>query len=73
MYEIHPQSKEKLLELQEQHISHTVFTTYPWMLFLEKNQKVEPVVLLLTEGKEPLAYFVGGYKKIWNKNFRESF
>ena len=37
----------------------TVFQTAPWVSFIAKTQKAEPVVAALTSGKEALGYFIG--------------
>ena len=60
MYSIQPQDTEVLLELERQGKIESVFLTYSWVRFLEKNQGAEPVVLQLqNQDKEAAAYFVG--------------
>lgn len=60
MYRIVPQTPEILKELEAQGCIHTVFMTYAWVRFLEKNQKATPVILqLLDEEEQVVAYFVG--------------
>ena len=48
-----------LRELEKKGCRQTVFTTYPWVRFLEKNRKAEPVILELSDGGAPVCVFVG--------------
>jgi len=59
MYTIKRQETEKLIELMEQGYGNTIFLTYPWVKFLEKNQNAESVVLELSTENIVVAYFVG--------------
>ena len=62
-YEIKRLAPEFLLELEAKEQGHTVFTTYAWIKFLEKNQCVEPVILALREKERMVAVFVGAIVK----------
>jgi lipid II:glycine glycyltransferase (peptidoglycan interpeptide bridge formation enzyme) len=37
---------------------NTIFTTYEWVRFLEKNQNAEPVILALQRNENTIGYFV---------------
>lgn len=63
MYAIKQRPVEYLLELEQAGYGHTIFTTYAWMRFLMKNQRVEPVVLSLYRDDCEDAVFVGGIIK----------
>ena len=60
MYKIKRVDDRVLLDLQKRNIGQTVFTTYAWIQFLKKNQKIESVVLEVVSDEKVVAYFVGG-------------
>lgn len=60
MYEVIRVTKEALHDLQKKIVLQTVFTTFPWVEFLEKDQGIESVVLEFSKNGKPVAYFVGG-------------
>lgn len=39
------------------------FCTYEWLMFLKNNQNAQPVILAISEEKEPIAFFVGAIIK----------
>lgn len=63
MYGIKRMEDTVLLELQNEGLGHTIFTTYAWIQFLKKNQGIEPIVLELSDKGNVEAYFVGGIVK----------
>ena len=60
MYNVFRLSQEKLLDIKNANSNMTVFQTYPWVSFLEKNQNIEIVVLELKKDDKTLCYFTGG-------------
>lgn len=62
-YDIERLAPEFLLELEAKGYGGTVFTTYAWVKFLEKNQQAEPVVLALYQAGQMRAVFVGAIVK----------
>ena len=63
MYNVFRVPKEKLSNIKNENISMTVFQTYPWVNFLEKNQNIEIVVLELQKDGKAVCYFTGGVTK----------
>ena len=59
MYEIHRQNADYLKLLENKHYEQTIYTTYPWVMFLVKNQKAEPVILEILDQGELVSVFVG--------------
>ena len=61
MYNAVSLKTEELKALEREGKIKNVFTTYEWIAFLRKNQRITPVVLRLDdEGCRTKAYFVGG-------------
>lgn len=50
---------EILCKIETLGYNNTIFTTYEWISFLEKNQNAEPVILKIKKDQETLGYFVG--------------
>ena len=59
MYEIRHQNANYLKTLENKHYEQTIYTTYPWVMFLVKNQKAEPVILEILDRGELVSVFVG--------------
>ena len=61
MYKAIPLDIEAYKRLEQEGSEKNIFTTYEWLNFLSKNQRIVPVILQLEdeEGKTK-AYFVGG-------------
>ena len=59
MYEIQRKDIEYLKELEKENYDLTVFTTFEWVSFLEKNQHAKPVILQVMDQGELLCVFVG--------------
>lgn len=59
MYRVEMCDVSILKELETKGYMHTVFTTFSWISFLEKNQGGEPIVFELWSGNDICAYFVG--------------
>lgn len=59
MYQVERCSRSVLKEIEKTTDSNTVFSTYGWISFLEKNQHGKPVVLVLRQESYVAAYFVG--------------
>jgi hypothetical protein len=54
----------------------TVYQTWPWLDFIARAQNAEPVVAVLREGNDALAYFTGLIVKsvayaFWVARFRD--
>lgn len=52
-------SKDDLKKYSQKGFGNTVYTTFEWVSFLEKNQKAESVVLELSDDGKVVAIFVG--------------
>lgn len=63
MLKVIRREKDYLLTLENHNINQTIFTTKLWVDFLEKNQKIEPIILDLMDGKTVKGVFVGGLIK----------
>lgn len=59
MYSIERVEIEVLLKFSKPGYHNTIFTTYEWVRFLEKNQHAEPVVLSLCSNDKIEGYFIG--------------
>ena len=59
MYKVCRESTEYLKTLEKSNCEQTVFTTYAWVKFIEKNQKAEPVILQIFDSERMVAVFVG--------------
>lgn len=59
MYEVCEQGIEYLKSLENDHYYNTIYTTYSWVKFIQKNQKAEPVILQIFKDKELVCVFVG--------------
>lgn len=59
MMEITRLGKEELKKYSNGGYNNTVFTTYEWISFLEKNQNGNPIILELAESGRTVAVFVG--------------
>jgi len=62
-YEVKRSDLESLEKKEKEHVCQSVFTTSVWLSFLEKNQKIEPIILELYDNAELVAIFVGGLVK----------
>jgi lipid II:glycine glycyltransferase (peptidoglycan interpeptide bridge formation enzyme) len=59
MYQIERMQTEAIRQFSTPNYHNTIFTTYEWVRFLEKNQNAEPVVLALQKNGKTAGYFVG--------------
>lgn len=59
MYEVCRQSIEYLKSLEIDQHDNTIYTTYSWVKFIQKNQKAEPVILQIFKDEELVCVFVG--------------
>lgn len=60
MYEINRVPKERLISIKDEGIIINVFQSYPWACFLERNQKIDFILLEIKLDAKLLCYFVGG-------------